>query len=292
MFTNFLFYFFLFLIFVQIFLAAKLEEDLILSYENKIKYIRFDPSKQEWDDSFGAKSYPFAYGPVHIWMRCYNNTIRGSTLIEPLNDDATFKDDTALVQKLNLNNPDYDFALFINNEKARFTHSTLPWDKNIASSSTFYHTLKHYARPPTLEFRINLWQRTYSISTMSICGDNTPPIEDSNAKELAVLINLADGKSGSTLPDGVEIHYKYHSKSIGFDFYQLLIRPYEVPMLMHSKFIQKLVSIGKIKLFIKPDYLPEMKGKLFIYQNYLFICYLSNQIIYQTRSLLSLAICL
>ena len=76
----------------------------------------------EWRRSFGD-SLQNSFGPVHLWIKCVNNMIRGILFVEPLSNSLhSRRDDTALYNELNWDANGDNFKLTFSGHRVDLTH--------------------------------------------------------------------------------------------------------------------------------------------------------------------------
>ena len=231
------------------------------NFDSKIRYYRIDPSLKEWATTFSTVQD--SIGSVHIWMSCINKKIRGIIHIESMSDFDRHLDDTASYSKLDWEKSESKFNVYLNGEKVRIINSQMPWNKALSSTSVFYHDLSKIGENDFFELKINNWQRVHMINLNML---SKPQAVAQDKRQVILSVNFADKSNHLNFYESVKPHVIYHEASQQIYKYQLIVREHELNIMKNDEFIVSAVNRGFMTIFVKPNYLPQVKGHSFRWQ--------------------------
>ena len=245
------------------------------SFDSRLQYFRFDPSRAEWKNSF-PHAADETYGPVHLWLRCLGDKIRGIFYIESLSDYDQPIDDTAgYLKKYWDDSP--GLTLYFNDEKVKFETSKLPWQSSHTSTSSFYYSFQR-TDEEFLNIRINNWRRFHKIDKNQLCKSAAPSKEIKN--QLFLSVNFADKQNKQGFYHSIKNHLIYHATNFQIDRYLIVVREYEIRYIQQDPFLMNAILHGFVQVFTKPSYFPQVVGHSFrwqaIYENLLILYYWSE----------------
>ena len=242
------------------------------AFDSRVQYFRFDPSRAEW-----ASSFPHAaketYGPVHLWLRCIDDKVRGIFYIESLSDYDERLDDTASYQKKYWDDSP-GLNLYLNDQKIKFESSKMPWQSSLSSTSTFYYSFQR-SEEEFLTIKVNSWRRFHKVDKSQLCNCKSGAQFKETKNQVFLTVNFADKQNKQAFYQSIKNHLFYHSNNFQIDKYLLVLRDYEVKYIQQDHFLMNAVHSGFVQVFTKPSYFPQVVGHSFrwqaIYENMLIL---------------------
>ena len=209
-----------------------------------------------------------------MWLRCSSSKIRGILFVESQSDYDHRIDDTASYLRKYWNDNEKSLNIHFNDENVPFESSILPWPGSYSSSSAFQYDLSRTNSSEYLNIRINNWRRYHKLDIEQACK---PQILLQEKNQLFLAINFADKSNSISYYHSIKNHLIYHEANFHIDRYLLVVREFEVKLIMKDPFLLSAVKSGFIQIFVKPNYLPEVSGHSFrwqaVYENLLLLYY-------------------
>ena len=221
-------------------------------------------SLNEWKKTFGNDLLS-SFGPVHLWLKCVNNIIRGLLFVQQLSTSHySRRDDTALYNELNWDFNSDNFKLTLNGHRVDLIHSRMPWPggDHLTAVSTFTYVFQNHSMT-AIDVKINDWHLWHKIRKLKHLNLSTVT---KKKRDIAISVNFADKDNEIDFLKSIEQHFNYHHGLLNFHRYHILVREYEIERLQSIPFIVEKVNEGILKIFIKPSYLPEVERHSFRFQ--------------------------
>lgn len=235
-------------------------------------YSSISPSLEEWRRTFGPDQ-EHHYGPLHLWMRCVGDNVRGYYFLEAVEDNAGLK--LHLVQERDK----------ILSRNLTILADGVPLETKVTGAGGEFYlnigkTAKEIRQYTEIHITVQNWLR-YSKFPLSQCTEIHFPVGDGEsnndgngiAKPLRLVMHtyMMD-ESESALTDfpkmahAMTIHALYHKCAIGLAKYEVAEEREHIPLLLAYKPLAALAQSDYVEFVVKGNSPTQVQGKTYKWQ--------------------------